>query len=73
MKRYWHELSKEEQKELIFKKNLTVEELMKNFKQPDWCFYPEALNGLMGCWALLFGYVQSEEDCKDCDCYKRKC
>ena len=33
MKKYWHELSKEEQQKLI-EDGLTVKELMKRFKQP---------------------------------------
>ena len=71
-RKYWHELSKEEQEKFIQEEKITIGEFMKKFKQPDWCSYPNALEGLMGCWALVFGYIHSEEDCKDCEFYGRK-
>ena len=69
MKKYWHKLSKEEQQKLI-EGGLTVEELMERFKQPDWCTYINALGGNLGCWSLVWGDIHSEDDCKNCDCYK---
>ena len=27
--------------------------LYKHYKQPPWCFYPDALSGEMGCWTLI--------------------
>jgi len=68
-RKYWHELSKEEQEKFIQEEKITIGEFMKKFKQPDWCSYPNALEGLMGCWALVFGCIHSEEDCKDCEFY----
>lgn len=35
---------------------------------PDWCEYPEATNGVMGCWSLISGCIK--EPCETCDCYK---
>jgi len=49
MKKYWHELNKEEQKKFIQEEKITIGEFIKRFKQPDWCSYPNALKGLMGC------------------------
>lgn len=48
---YWHELSQEKIDELISKK-VTLKYVMDNYKQPDWCNYPNALEGVMGCWSL---------------------
>ncbi|HAF43763.1 MAG TPA: hypothetical protein DCK83_02135 [Gallionellaceae bacterium] len=42
------------------------------YAQPDWCSYPDALDGLMGCWSLIYQRVTGEEYCKDCDLYKPK-
>jgi len=69
MKRYWHELSREEQ-ERIIDEGITIGELMRKYKQPKWCTYTDALQGQMGCWSLVWGDIHSEEDCKGCDCYK---
>ena len=74
MKKYWHKLSKEEQARILKEcpeKGITVEEFKKQYKKPDWCNCSEALDGIWGCWGLLFGYIRSEKDCKDCDCYKK--
>jgi len=75
MKKYWHKLSKKEQKEIIFKAS-TFEGLIKaleKFKKPDWCEYDDDLYGIFGCWSLIFASLLdikiNEEFCKDCDCY----
>jgi hypothetical protein len=42
---------------------------MRWYQQPNWCKYPEeALNGLNGCWSLVFGKVKDEESCTNCNC-----
>jgi len=69
MAKYWHELSKEEQEE-VKKSGITIAEFLLEYAQPDWCLYPNALEGRLGCWSLVDGYIHSEEDCKTCDCYK---
>ena len=75
-KKYFHELSDEEIKELLENK-VTWEYVMKNFKQPDWCGYTNALEGAMGCWSLIdyFGRRKeiSREFCKDCPCFEKSC
>ena len=71
MKKYWHELEKEEQKKVFSRKNYTIGDFMAEFSQPDWCEYPNALEGQIGCWSLVYPEHEfSEENCKDCDCYK---
>jgi len=73
-KRYFHELSQEEIDKLIADKK-TIEYIKKNYKQPYWCKYPQALNGRMGCWSLMDlkkngGRTKiSKEYCKNnCEC-----
>ena len=48
--------------------------LMKNYRQPDWCNYHEALSGHMGCWSLMDRSVKDKDYCKEgkCDSYKKK-
>lgn len=45
---YFHEISQEEVDKLIADKR-SVGYVMENYKQPDWCNYPEALSMTMGC------------------------
>ena len=45
---------------------------MQDYKQPSWCTYPNALQGPMGCWALLsLDTTVSRRYCQDCMCYKK--
>lgn len=44
-------------------------DIQRMYRQPDWCGYPEALEGAMGCWSLIYRNVESESDCKNCDSY----
>lgn len=73
--KYWHQLSQEEIDGLV-SSGKTWGEIMAEYKQPDWCSYPEALRGEMGCWSLIDFRVDglrtkiSNEFCKDCECYK---
>lgn len=54
----------------IFNKK-NVKWLCERYKQPDWCGYTNALNGLMGCWSLTsWPYKMSKKHCKICDEYK---
>jgi len=50
--RYFHELEQTEIDTLIADKK-TVGYILENYKQPDWCNYPNALKGQMGCWSLM--------------------
>ena len=72
MIKYFHELRKEEFAWLVAEKT-TWKEVAKDFPQPPWCGYPEAIHAL-GCWSLIrFDEngcrVTGEEFCKDCDLY----
>lgn len=75
-KKYWHELPQEEVDKLIEEKR-TLRHVLDNYLQPEWCHYPAALNGKMGCWSLndnTPGGLRtkiSNDFCKDCDCYKK--
>jgi hypothetical protein len=69
--KYWHKLTDKEMQAL---KELKPSNkwFFKNIKQPDWCAYPEALAGLMGCWSLNFrDRKRTRKMCRECDCYKK--
>ena len=72
---YWHELTDEHIKGLITQKK-TIGYVLKNYKQPDWCTYPEALSRDMGCWSLVDDFDLrkkiSIEYCKKCDLFKKE-
>jgi hypothetical protein len=70
MKKYWHEIPEDEMKTLL-SKPLTESYVLDNYLQPDWCEYPEALRGLMGCWSLTGNNrIHIGLDfCKKCDCF----
>jgi len=67
MKKYFHELTKEEFKKLQ-KEDLTWEQCAKDYPQPTWCAYPEAVSGVLGCWSLMDFNIHSEKDCLNCEC-----
>jgi len=72
--RYYHELKDEEVKKMIAL-HMTYGELMRHVKQPDWCEYPDALEGMFGCWSLMspdYRTQISRNYCKNCDCYIKK-
>jgi hypothetical protein len=69
--KYFHEADEEEI--VKFSEGKTWGDLQKEYAQPTWCNYPEALNGTMGCWTLcdIKGRkVISERFCGDCDCFQ---
>jgi hypothetical protein len=69
-KPFFHRLSMKKKKEL-FASKMTVGELMKQYRQPTWCGYPEALGGAMGCWSLVSATINvSKQFCITCDCAK---
>ena len=71
---YFHEISQDEVDKLIADKK-SIGYVMENYKQPDWCNYPEALSMTMGCWSLCdlkkdgLRTKISKEFCKECDCF----
>ena len=70
--RYFHELEQTEIDALIDDKK-TIGYIMETYKQPDWCKYPNALEGQMGCWSLMdlskdgLWTKISKDFCKGCD------
>lgn len=68
---YFHLLSDEECS-LLEKSGATWGDIIKGFKQPRWCKYPDALGGIGGCWSLIYREVDGENYCKDCDLYAPK-
>jgi hypothetical protein len=75
-KKYWHEIPQAEVEELI-NSGATYQQVIDNYKQPDWCSYPEALMGVMGCNSLTDnspGGIRGkicEAYCSSCDCYRK--
>lgn len=66
---FWHEVPKDEQEKIVKDSGMTMEQFMAKYKQPDWCEYPEALAGQMGCWSLILSRsIHCKADCGDCDC-----
>lgn len=65
--KFWHEETTEG-REIFIASNKTVGELMRVYKQPDWCNYPEALSWQMGCWSLCDSETKVSHDfCKTCE------
>ena len=72
MIKYFHELTKDESNELI-KQKVTWAACAEDYPQPIWCSYPDAVQGVMGCWSLMdFDIKISEDYCRGCDCYISK-
>lgn len=73
--KYWHEATDEELKALV-EKGTTIKQVNEQYIQPDWCDYPGALDGMMGCWSLTdvlgLRHSISHEFCKTCPCYKNE-
>lgn len=70
MIKHFHELTKEEFKEIVDSKKYTWEQLSKDYPQPEWCGYPDATQGTMGCWSLVSHMVKDRDYCKNCECSK---
>ena len=66
MKQYFHNITDEEYKKLE-ESGTNWEKIMKNYSQPDWCSYPNALEGIMGCRALVYRDVKSKSFCEQCE------
>ncbi len=47
-------------------------DFMRDYKQPSWCYYPEALAGKWGCSSLMAFMVWGEGYCIICECYKNR-
>ena len=64
--KYFHKITSQEYA-LLFNQDLTWADVRKMYSQPDWCSYPCAVNGSMGCWSLMLQKIKSKEDCGNCD------
>jgi hypothetical protein len=72
MIKYFHELTDEEFEKLK-KTGVHWNDLPKNYPQPKWCMYSDALNAEMGCWSLVYRMGVNKEYCsKDCDLFNQK-
>ena len=75
--KFFHEISNEERNKLISEKR-SLNYISEYYKQPEWCDYPEALLGALGCWSLNdlgengTRVKISEEFCKNCDMFCHK-
>jgi len=71
-KLFWHELRDSTIKRLI-KNKVTWGEIIRRYRQPVWCGYLQALNGMFGCWALIdlrgLRHKISQEYCSRCECF----
>lgn len=68
--KYFHELTDDEYKALM-DGSFTWEGVAKLHPQPQWCGYPDALAGAMGCWSLVHRDKPiSKAWCSTCECYK---
>jgi hypothetical protein len=47
MKPYFHELTDDQRKAAY---GITAQKALDTYAQPDWCKYPDAMAGIMGCW-----------------------
>ena len=62
-------ITEEQWKRIVQRK--TYEWLQQRYKQPEWCDYPGALKGLMGCWSLIsWPWRMNRHRCSSCDCCK---
>lgn len=68
---YWHELTCKEREE-AFEKDLTVDQFLATYEQPEWCGNKNALRPIAGCWRL-FPYPKAicREYCQHCECFKK--
>jgi len=76
-KQFFHEAPQSDIDTLVANKG-TWGDIMEKYKQPDWCSYPNALEGVMGCSSLTdfspdgFRCKVSESFCKTCEMFKVK-
>lgn len=69
MIKYFHELTEAEFETLP---EMTWDECAEEYPQPEWCSYPNAVRGMMGCWSLMSFMVTGRNYCKNCDHYIKK-
>ena len=65
----FHELSEKEFDEMK-EQGKTWRDIMDRYHQPEWCEYPYALSGSLGCWSLVSMRITCKTDCGNCDLIK---
>jgi len=69
-KPFYHELPQSTIDKLI-EDGKTYKYIADNYRQPEWCRYPNALLGQVGCWSLFGMRTKiSREFCEKCDCHE---
>jgi hypothetical protein len=63
----FHELTESEFNTLVDAGGMTSEECARKYPQPEWCNYPMAVQGAMGCWSLMSHYVTGPKFCHGCE------
>ena len=46
-------------------------DIQRIYQQPEWCNYPDALAGAMGCWSLIGRIIHRKQNCAGCECKGR--
>jgi len=41
--------------------------ILRDYSQPEWCEYPDALCGQWGCWSLVGDRIGKIDDCGECE------
>ena len=73
---YFHQAPQKDIDKMV-KEKKTWGDIEKKYKQPEWCNYPDALQGKMGCWSLIDlqkGGLRtkiSHKFCSGCECYRK--
>lgn len=62
--KFFYELTDGEYKALQDLGGTWGDDIASRHPQPEWCNYPGALDGLMGCWSLYYRMVKSEDYCR---------
>jgi hypothetical protein len=73
-KPYWHMAADKELEQLITE-STSINFIKENYRQPDWCEMPDALDFTWGCWTLSDLKLRKticKKFCSSCECYKRK-
>jgi len=75
-KPYWHEVMTEVvfDRLIVDRPDMTWDDVLFEYRQPDWCDYPHALLGPMGCWSLALRpfTISCINDCGDCECVRTR-
>ena len=71
MIKYFHELTQDEFGKIV-DSHMTWGECAKQYPQPVWCDYPDAVEGMMGCWSLMSHIIKKPSSCYGCDLFRPK-